>query len=206
MTVPLIPLPYALDGLEPHVSSHTLELHHGAHHKSYVEQTNAAVAGTDLEHADLNEIVRAAAKSGNAKVFNAASQAWNHGFYWKSLTPRKTEPAEALRRAIAREFGSMEALRAALKKAATEHFASGWAWLVADEGKLCVISTHDAHSPFSNAVGNPLLTVDVWEHAYYRDVQNKRPDYVGAVVDNCLDWGFASENYQRGSTWRYPAE
>jgi Fe-Mn family superoxide dismutase len=205
MTISLTPLPYSTDALAPHVSRRTLELHHGAHHKGYVDKTNQAIAGTDLADAELNEIVQAAAKS-DAKLFNNASQAWNHGFYWNSMTPERGQSSERLQQAIDRDFGSMDELKKQLQEAASTHFASGWGWLVAQGDKLVVVSTHDAHSPFSDGSGNPLLTIDVWEHAYYLDVQNKRPDYVKGVVENCLNWRFASENYERGSVWRYPAE
>jgi Fe-Mn family superoxide dismutase len=204
MTIPLIPLPYSTDALEPHISRRTLELHHGAHHKGYVDKTNQAVDGTPLAGAELNEIVEAA--KGDPKLFNNASQAWNHGFYWNSLTPERTEPGERLQAAIERDFGSIEELCKQLAEKATAHFASGWAWLVAKGDALGVVDTHDAASPFSEGKGNPLLTIDVWEHAYYLDVQNKRPNYVKAVVENCLNWRFASDNYERGTIWRYPSE
>ena len=204
MTVPLISLPYPVAALEPHISGKTLELHHRAHHKGYVDKTNEAIAGTALADAELNDIIRAA--QSDAKLFNAASQAWNHGFYWNSLTPEQSKPSDALQKAIDRDFGSIDELKKQLAKKATDHFASGWAWLVADGDKLAVVDTHDAHSPFSDGGANPLLTIDVWEHAYYLDVQNKRPAYVKAVLDNLLNWRFASENYERASAWRYPTE
>jgi len=204
MTISLMPLPYPADALEPHISRRTLELHHGAHHKAYVDKTNGAIKGTDLADADLNAIVLAA--KDDAKLFNNASQVWNHGFYWKSLTPNADRPSDKLQQAIDRDFGSIDALKTQFAEKATGHFASGWAWLVADDGKLSVVDTHDAASPFSEGTGNPLLTIDVWEHAYYLDVQNKRPDYVKAVLDKLVNWSFASENFERGSAWRYPAE
>jgi Fe-Mn family superoxide dismutase len=204
MTISLISLPYPTDALEPHISKRTLELHHGAHHKDYVDKTNKAIADTELADRELNDIVKAA--TGQPKVFNAASQAWNHGFYWNSLTPEPTKPNERLGQAIDRDFGSIDQLKQKLSEEAAAHFASGWAWLVAEGDKLSVVSTHDAHSPFSDGKANPLLTIDVWEHAYYLDVQNKRAAYVKAVVDHCLNWGFASENYARGGAWHYPAE
>jgi Fe-Mn family superoxide dismutase len=204
MTISLISLPYPTDALEPHISKRTLELHHGAHHKNYVDKTNKAIAGTELADRELNDIVKAA--TGQPKLFNPASQAWNHGFYWNSLAPGQSRPSDPLRRAIEREFGSMEQLKQKLVEQAVAHFASGWAWLVADGHKLGVVSTHDAHSPFSDGSSNPLLTIDVWEHAYYLDVQNERAHYVKAVVDHCLNWAFASENHARGSAWRYPAD
>jgi len=204
MTISLIPLPYPADALDPHVSKRTLDLHHGAHHKTYVDKTNDAIAGTNLADADLNEIVKAS--KDQPKLFNNASQVWNHGFYWHSLTPDRTEPSEALGKAIARDFGSLDALKEELTNAAVNHFGSGWAWLVLKDDKLAVVSTHDAHSPFSDDSGIPLLTIDVWEHAYYLDVQNKRPAYIKAVLDKLINWRSASENFERGSVWRYPSE
>jgi superoxide dismutase, Fe-Mn family len=202
MTVTLIPLPYAIDALEPHISQRTLEFHHGAHHKAYVDKTNEAIADTNLADAGVNEIVKASL--GNPKLFNNVSQVWNHGFYWNSLTPEKTSPDANLQAAIDRDFGSLDALKEKLAAAAVGHFASGWAWLVSEGGKLAVKDTHDAHSPFSEDAGVPLLTIDVWEHAYYLDVQNKRPEYVKRVLDQVLNWSFASENFARGAVWQYP--
>jgi superoxide dismutase, Fe-Mn family len=202
MTVTLIPLPYAIDALEPHISQRTLEFHHGAHHKAYVDKTNEAIADTNLADAGVNEIVKASL--GNPKLFNNVSQVWNHGFYWNSLTPEKTSPDANLQAAIDRDFGSFDELKEKLAAAAVGHFASGWAWLVSEGGKLAVKDTHDAHSPFSEDAGVPLLTIDVWEHAYYLDVQNKRPEYVKRVLDQVLNWSFASENFTRGTVWQYP--
>lgn len=203
MTISLMPLPYSTDALAPHVSDRTLQLHHGAHHKAYVDKTNAAIAGTELEKAELNEIVKAAQADGKKALFNNAAQTWNHGFYWHSLSPEKSSPSADLAKAIERDFGSQDALVKQLKDEGAGHFASGWAWLVEDGGKLSVISTHDADTPITGSA-NPLLTIDVWEHAYYLDVQNKRPDYLAAVIDNILNWNFASENLARGTAWRYP--
>lgn len=202
MTVTLIPLPYAKDALEPHISQRTLEFHHGAHHKAYVDKTNEAIAGTELADATVNDIVKASI--GNPKLFNNVSQVWNHGFYWNSLSPEQTSPDANLQEAIDRDFGSLDALKEKLAAAAVGHFASGWAWLVSEGGKLAVKDTHDAHSPFSDDAGVPLLTIDVWEHAYYLDVQNKRPEYVKRVLDQVLNWNFASENFARGTVWQYP--
>lgn len=203
MPISLPPLPYPAAALEPHVSRRTLERHHGAHHRDYVDKTNKAIAGTTLADAELNDIVQAA--RGDDRLFNPASQAWNHGFYWNSLTAEPSEPAGRLQEAIERDFGSLAAVKERLLQLAVGHFGSGWVWLVAEDNQLSVISTHDAHSPFSEGSGNPLLTMDVWEHAYYLDVQNDRAAYVKAVLDNCLNWRFASENFGRGCAWRYPS-
>ncbi len=205
MAITLIALPYAQDALEPHISAQTLDLHHGAHHHDYVEKTNKAIAGTAYERSKLNEIVLAADAGGETELLNVAAQAWNHGFYWHSLSPEPGAPSAQLAGAIDRDFGSLDACRDSLAEAATDHFASGWAWLVADEaGKLRIVTTHDAASALCLEV-NPLLTIDVWEHAYYLDVQSKRANYVEAVTAHCLNWQFASECYERGTAWRYPA-
>jgi Fe-Mn family superoxide dismutase len=204
MTIKLISLPYSNDALEPHISAKTLDLHHGAHHKTYVDKTNEAVAGTDLADASIEEIVKASKTKGDGKLLNSASQVWNHGFYWNSLSPDGGKPADKLQQAIDRDFGSIDKLKTQLADKAVAHFASGWAWLVADNaGNLSVVDTHDAASPFSEGTGNPLLTIDVWEHAYYVDVLNKRPEYVKRVLDSLINWNFASENFDRGSAWTY---
>jgi Fe-Mn family superoxide dismutase len=204
MTVTLMPLPYAEDALAPSISADTLKVHHGAHHKTYVDKVNAAIAGTDLENKSIEDITRAAKEQGKKPLFNSAAQTWNHGFYWYSLSPKKTAPSAALASAIDSAFGSMDEMLAKLKSEAVDHFASGWAWLVADGGKLKITSTHDADTELLGG-GNPLLTIDVWEHAYYIDVKNKRPDYVSAVLGNLINWDFASENFARGTPWVYPA-
>ena len=204
MPISLISLPYAQDALEPHVSAETLRIHHGAHHKGYVDKINVAIEGTPLADADLETIITASVEKGDKKLFNSAAQTWNHGFYWLSLSPAKTEPSAELAAAITRDFGSLDALKEALSKEAVAHFASGWAWLVSDQGTLKVISTHDAGTALTEGVV-PLLTIDVWEHAYYIDVKNKRPDYVKTVLDSLLNWDFASENFARDGVWRYPA-
>ena len=200
MTIQLMPLPYAHDALEPHISSATLETHHGAHHKTYVDKLNAAIEGTEEADKPLEDIVRAA----SGPKFNNSAQTWNHGFYWHSMTPEKTEPSPALLSAIESEFGSLDALLEKLSNEAVNHFSNGWAWLVVKDGKLAVISTHDAASALIESE-NPLLTIDVWEHAYYIDQRNKRPAYVKAVLENILNWEFASENYDRGTPWVYPS-
>jgi len=200
MTISLMPLPYAQDALEPHISAKTLEIHHGAHHKTYVDKLNAAIDGTPNADKSVEEIT----KSASGPMFNNAAQIWNHGFYWYSMSPTKTAPSGALAAAIEKDFGSLDALLEALSNEAVNHFASGWAWLVVDGGTLKVISTHDAGCPITTDV-NPLLTIDVWEHAYYIDQMNKRPAYVKAVLENLINWDFAGENFDRGTAWTYPA-
>ncbi len=203
MTISLMPLPYAQGALAPHISAETVEVHYGAHHKGYVDKVNAAIEGSDLAGADLETIVRTAKKEGETGLFNSAAQTWNHGFYWLSMSPDASQPSDSLAAAIDASFGSMDEFKQKLAEAATGHFGSGWAWLVVNGDKLEVISTHDAETPITNGM-NPLLTIDVWEHAYYLDAKNKRPAYVGAVLDNLLNWTFASENLERGTPWQYP--
>lgn len=204
MAISLLALPYADSALEPVVSATTLQTHHGKHHKAYVDKTNAAIDGTDLATASLEDIVAAAAAKGDKGLFNNAAQTWNHGFYWHSLTPASTAPGGDLAAAIDASFGSLDALKAELAAQGAAHFASGWVWLVARDGKLAVEQTHDA-ATFSDLSGNPLLVIDLWEHAYYIDYKNLRPDYLKQVIDSRLNWAFAAENLARGTRWAYPA-
>ena len=201
--IELIPLPYATDALAPAIGKDTLETHHGKHHKAYVDKTNGFIDGTDLAGASLEAIIKAAEDKGDKKLFNNAAQVWNHGFYWHSLTPAKTAPSGDLLAAIDASFGSLDALKEKLADAAVNHFASGWAWLAADgDNKLTIEETHDAGT-LATSGKNPLLTIDVWEHAYYIDRKNVRPDYVKAVLGEVFNWDFAAENFARGSVWNY---
>lgn len=205
MSISLMPLPYSLGALEPHISRETLEFHYGKHHRGYVDKVNRAIDGTKIANADLEEIIKAAKGMGDQSLFNSSAQAWNHGFYWHSLAPEKSEPSQGLADAITSNFGSMAEFEERFAEEATGHFGSGWAWLVADqEGGLDVCSTHDAATFVTKSV-KPLLTIDVWEHAYYIDVRNDRSAYVQAVIENLINWEFASANYERGSHWIYMA-
>ncbi|MGI5860831.1 MAG: superoxide dismutase [Myxococcales bacterium] len=188
-------LPYPADALEPQISSRTLGFHHGKHHKAYVDNANAAIAGTPLASMSPEEIVRRAARGeGPAGLFNNAAQAWNHSFYWLSMKPKGGgEPTGALLELVERDFGSADELRKQLVQAGVSQFASGWAWLVLEDGKLKVTKTPNAETPLTTAA-TPLLTVDVWEHAYYLDYQNRRKDYLQAWVDRVVDWEFARAN------------
>jgi Fe-Mn family superoxide dismutase len=203
MPISLMPLPYGQDALAPAVSAATLEVHHGKHHKAYVDKTNAATAGGPLENAPLEEIV-AAARRDNQKLFNNAAQSWNHGFYWESLTLNPSRPEGELLAAIERDFGSLDGLLGELATRGADHFASGWVWLAAQGGKLSVEETHDGDT-LADGKANPLLVIDLWEHAYYLDRKNARPEYLKAVLENLLNWPFAAENLARGSRWIYPA-
>jgi superoxide dismutase, Fe-Mn family len=191
----LPPLPYAYDALDPVISSTTLGFHHDKHHKTYVDNLNRAVAGTPLADLSLEKIITTtyggAEKSG---VYNNAAQHWNHSFYWKSLRAQGGgQPPAALRQKIDSAFGNLDGLRKELLAAAATQFGSGWVWLVLDGDKLAVTKTGNADSPLTRGQ-KPLLTMDVWEHAYYLDYQNRRADYAAAVVDKALNWGFAVDN------------
>jgi Fe-Mn family superoxide dismutase len=204
MAIELMPLPYPEDTLAPAISAETLRTHHGKHHKAYIDKTNAAIEGGELAGASLEQVIGAAQRNGDAKLFNNAAQAWNHGFYWHSLSPAANQPEGRLAQAIASSFGSLEALHEELAKQGADHFASGWVWLGDDGGKLVVSQTHDAET-LAVAGPNPLLVIDLWEHAYYLDHKNLRPNYLRQVIEKHLNWQFAAENLERGSRWTYPA-
>jgi Fe-Mn family superoxide dismutase len=191
----LPPLPYAENALDPVISANTIGFHYGKHHKAYVDNLNKAVAGTALADLSLEKIVASTyGVADKVGIYNNAAQNWNHSFYWKSLRAQGGgEPPAALRHKIEESFGSIDALRKEWLAAATSQFGSGWAWLVVDNGKLAVTKTGNADSPQTRGQ-KPLLTIDVWEHAYYLDYQNRRADYVNAVLDKLINWGFAADN------------
>jgi Fe-Mn family superoxide dismutase len=199
----LIPLPYSSEALAPAISAETLSFHHGKHHKAYLDKTNAAIAGTDLDGEDLETVI-ARARGTDQGLFNNAAQSWNHGFYWHSLSPQTQHPGEDLAAKIDAAFGSFDALKDKLADRGAGHFASGWVWLAEKGGALSIEETHDGDT-LADSGFNPLLTIDVWEHAYYLDHQNQRPAYLKAVIGEHLNWEFAAENLARGSAWRYPA-
>lgn len=203
MSFPLIDLPFPADSLTPAISAKTLSYHHGKHHKAYLDKTNRAIEGTDLADAELAEVI-ASARGSDQGLFNNAAQAWNHGFYWHSLAPDSAPPSGELAERIDADFGGLDALREKLAKAGAGHFASGWVWLAEKNGKLSIEETHDGDT-LADGDKNPLLVIDLWEHAYYLDHQNARPAYLDAVLDK-LNWEFAAENLARGEAWRYPAE
>jgi Fe-Mn family superoxide dismutase len=191
------PLPFAANALEPVISERTFGFHYGKHQKAYFDNLNKAVAGTPMAAMTLEQIiVQTAGDPAKMGVFNNAAQAWNHNFYWKSLSPTTQAPTGALAAAIDRDFGSLDALKKQLAAASVSRFGSGWGWLVLDGGKLKVLSTSNADLPFVHGM-TPLLTVDVWEHAYYLDYENKRADYVNAVLDKTLNWAFAGEGFEK---------
>ena len=195
MSVNLVDLPYAIDALEPHVSAQTLEFHHGKHHKAYVDKLNAAIAGTAHEGKSLEAIISAAHDASEAGIFNNAAQAWNHTFLWNSMSPNGGgEPTGPLAEAISDRFGSIEQFKADFKAAALAHFGSGWTWLVSTASGLEIVSTGNADTPLVHNA-TPLLTLDVWEHAYYLDYQNKRDAYIDTFLGSLINWDFAAENY-----------
>ena len=197
--IELPPLPYAQDALAPVISAETLSFHYGKHHKAYVDNLNKLVAGTDLSEAPLEQVIAAVAgKPDKAGIFNNAAQTWNHTFFWNSLTPHGGggAPAGAVAKAIDAAFGGYENFKKEFSNAAMTQFGSGWAWLVADKGALRVVKTGNADTPLTMGL-TPLLTIDVWEHAYYLDYQNRRADFVAAVIDKLLSWEFANANLAR---------
>jgi Fe-Mn family superoxide dismutase len=188
-------LPYAQEALEPYVSARTMGFHYSKHHQAYVDNLNKLVAGTASASLPLESIIAATAgRTDQAAIFNNAAQAWNHAFYWRSLRPKGGgEPPAALKKKIEASFGTLDACKKEWTTAATTQFGSGWAWLVLDGDKLKVVKTGNADVPLTTGV-KPLLTIDVWEHAYYLDYQNRRADYVNAVLDKLINWEFAAEN------------
>lgn len=196
MSIELPELPYAIDALEPHVSANTLEFHHGKHHKAYVDKLNAAIAGTSYEGHSLEGIIAAARDAADSGVFNNAAQAWNHTFLWHSMSPNGGgEPAGPLADAINEKFGDVASFRSEFKRSALAQFGSGWTWLVQTADGLGIVSTGNAESPLGGGM-TPLLTLDVWEHAYYLDYQNKRDAYVDTFLDKLVNWEFASQNFE----------
>ncbi len=185
----LPPLPYPMDALEPYISKETLEYHYGKHHKAYVDNLNNLIQGTEFEDMSLEEIILKA----SGPIFNNAAQVWNHTFYWNSLAPNAGgAPSGVIADAINRDFGSFDAFKEAFTKAAVTLFGSGWAWLVLDGGKLEIVQTQNAGNPMTDNK-KPILTCDVWEHAYYIDYRNARPKYVENFW-NLVNWSFANQN------------
>ena len=191
----LPPLPFADNALEPVISANTLGFHYGKHHKGYLDNLNKLIAGTEYADMPLDKIVAAVAgKADKVALFNNAAQTWNHTFYWNSLKPKGGgEPPAALKQLMEASFGSVEACKKELAATTVGQFASGWGWLVADGGKLKVVKTGNADTPLTSGM-KPLVTIDVWEHAYYLDYQNRRADYVNAVLDKLINWEFALQN------------
>lgn len=196
MPFTLNPLPYAKDALQPHISATTFEFHHGKHHQAYVNNLNKLIDGTPHAGASLEEIIKdSAGDPGKAGLFNNSAQVWNHDFFWASMKPQGGgAPTGDIADLISSSFGGYDAFAEAFSQAAATQFGSGWAWLVAKGGKLEIRKTPNAETPLTEAGATPLLTLDVWEHAYYLDFQNRRPDFIKTFLDHLANWDFANAN------------
>ena len=199
MAYQLPELPYARDALAPHISNETLDYHYGKHHQAYVTKLNELTSGTDHDGADIETICGKAYDAGQkgqqGGLYNNAAQVWNHTFYWHSMKPNGGgKPSGRIGEAIERDFGSYDEFKAKFKEAGATQFGSGWAWLVSKDGKLEIRKTPNAVRPSDDDGATELLTMDVWEHAYYLDYQNARPGYMDAFLDNLVNWDFAEEN------------
>ena len=190
MAFELPPLPYAIDALAPHISQETLEFHHGKHHQAYVTNLNKLVEGTEHENSSLEDVILAA----DGGLFNNAAQVWNHTFYWNCMAPDGGgAPTGEVADRINSAFGSYDDFRAKFAEAATTQFGSGWAWLVDDGSKLDIVKTANADLPLKHGQ-KALLTIDVWEHAYYIDYRNARPNYINTFLDSLVNWDFVATN------------
>jgi Fe-Mn family superoxide dismutase len=194
----LPPLPYPENALAPVISANTLSFHYGKHHKAYLDNLNKLIAGTEYESASLEKIITdTAGKADKTPIFNNAAQTWNHTFYWNGLKPNGGgKPTGRLAQMIESDLGGYEQFKKDFAQAGVTQFGSGWAWLVAEGGKLKLVKTGNADNPLTKGQV-PLLTLDVWEHAYYLDYQNRRPDHLAAAIDQLLNWDFANENLAR---------
>lgn len=205
----LIELPYSYDALAPAMSADTLKTHHGKHHLAYVKKTNSILEERGEKPSSLEEVVVRAAKEENKTLFNQSGQVWNHGFFWHSMTPRQqAAPQGDLAKAIEAAFGSHQAFRDEFLKKGAAQFASGWVWLNADaQGALTLTTTGNADTPIAHG-GTPILTCDVWEHAYYLDHKNDRPSFLETFFDKLANWEFAAEQYEAARAgrgpWKYP--
>jgi superoxide dismutase, Fe-Mn family len=195
MAFELPPLPYPKNALDPHISERTMDFHYGRHHQTYVTNLNNLVKDQPLERQSLEEIIKATARDASKTgVFNNAAQVWNHTFFWNSMKPHGGgTPAGNIAAAITRDCGGLDKFKDQFKATAVGQFGSGWAWLVAERGQLKIVSTSNAGNPLSEGQ-TPLLTCDVWEHAYYLDYQNRRPDFVQTFLDHLINWDFAAQN------------
>ena len=190
MAFELPALPYELDALAPHISKETLEFHYGKHHKAYVTNLNKLVEGTDKENSSLEDVI----KTSDGGVFNNAAQVWNHSFYWNSMTPNGGgEPTGDVAEALNSAFGSYDKFKAKFAEAGTTQFGSGWAWLVQNDKGLEIVKTPNADNLLKNG-DKALLTMDVWEHAYYIDFRNARPNYISTFIDSLINWEFVAKN------------
>jgi Fe-Mn family superoxide dismutase len=193
MAITLPELPFKKNALAPHISEQTIEFHYGKHHNTYVEKTNKLIEGTDLAGKDLETIIKkSASDSSKTGIFNNAAQVWNHSFYWQCMKPGGGgAPSGAIAEKIKADFGSFDKFAEQLKDAGVAQFGSGWAWLVLKEKRLEIMKTSNADTPVAHGL-KPLLTLDVWEHAYYLDYQNRRPDYLSAFIQHLINWDFVN--------------
>ena len=201
MAFELPPLPYAKDALAPHISANTLDFHHGKHHNAYVTNLNNLTKDTPLASESLEGVIRAVAgDASKAGVFNNAAQVWNHTFYWNCMKPGGGgQPSAAVASALASAFGSFDKFKEEFKNACVTQFGSGWGWLVVADGALKITKTANADLPLAHGQ-TALLTCDVWEHAYYLDYQNRRPDYVQVFLDNLVNWDFVAQNLSKAKS------
>jgi Fe-Mn family superoxide dismutase len=207
MAFTLPDLPFDRQALEPHMSGETLDYHHGKHHKAYVDKVNAMAGEKGLAGASLSRVIQAAAERGETGLFNNAGQFWNHNFFWQCLAPADQQrPTGKLAELVDAAFGSADQMLAKLKEEAVGHFASGWAWLVLDRDTLKITSLHDGDTPVAHEGMQPLLTIDVWEHAYYIDYRNQRPAFVDALLANLVNWEFVARNLDGGGVRRADQE
>lgn len=198
--IQLTPLPYDYSALNPIISTETLQYHYDKHHAGYVAKTNELIKNSPMDEMDLESIVLIASKdTALTQLFNQSAQVWNHDFYWKSLSNQEANHylSDALLEAVFQQYGSLTTLKKEMVQAGVNHFASGWLWLVVENGKLKIMTTSNAHTPLTNSLINPLLGIDLWEHAYYLDWQNLRKDYLNGIMENLLNWQFASQNFSR---------
>ena len=201
----LPPLPWDESALAPTISARTISLHYGKHHRTYVEKLNELVAGTRFAEMPLEQVIASTVGGEeNKKIFNNAAQAWNHTFFWNCLKPKGGKPGKTIAARLDEDFGGIEKFKEQLAQTAVETFGSGWAWLVDRNGKLEVVSTSNAGTPITMGA-TPLLTIDVWEHAYYLDYENRRPEFVKAVIDNLLDWSWAEQQLDKAKGLRKAA-
>jgi len=202
MAFTLPPLPFDKAALEPVLSAESFDYHHGKHHQAYVDKVNDWIEEKGLAGKSLVEVVRLAKDSGDKPLYNNAAQLWNHSFFWQCLAPAgSTKPSEKLAKMIETGFGNQQALLEKLAAEAVGHFASGWAWLILDGDALKITSLHDADSPIANGLV-PLLTLDLWEHAYYIDYRNDRPRFAVEVLDKAINWDFVAQNLDGGGAAR----
>ena len=195
MAFQLPDLPYSKDALAPHMSAETLEFHHGKHHAAYVKKTNQLAEDKKLSGASLIDVVRAAEREGDPKLFNNSAQLWNHSFFWQCLAPAQGQrPEGKLKQMIDDSFGGVEPMLEKLAAEAANHFSNGWAWLLLDRDTLKIASLHDADTPLVHEGMVPLFTLDVWEHAYYIDYRNERPKFAQSVLSNIVNWDFVAGN------------